>query len=84
MQCKVLSLATESAIRASREKPQRTQPLLFRPVFPTLCRLPASLLAEIRSGRRLAYPAGKGSEAIRRTMLPNSRRIRWLSASNSQ
>ena len=45
---------------------------------------PASPLAEIRSARRLAYPAGKGSEAIRRTMLPNSRRVRWLSASSSQ
>ena len=33
---------------------------------------PASLAAEICSGLRLGYPAGKGSEAIRRTMLPNS------------
>ena len=26
------------------------------------------------------YPVGKGSAAIRRSMLPNSRRVRWLSA----
>jgi len=30
------------------------------------------------------YPVCKGSAAIRRTMLPNSRRVRWLSASSSQ
>ena len=31
-----------------------------------------------------AYPVGTGSAAIRRTMLPNNRRVRWLSASSSQ
>ena len=30
------------------------------------------------------YPVCKGSAAIRRTMLPNSCRVRWLSASNNQ
>jgi hypothetical protein len=30
------------------------------------------------------YPVSKGSAAIRRSMLPNSRRVRWLSASSSQ
>ncbi len=44
----------------------------------------ASLVDEICSSLRLAYPAGKGSEAIRPTMLPNSRRVRWLSANSSQ
>jgi hypothetical protein len=36
---------------------------------------PTSLATEICSGLAFAYPAGKGSEAIRRTMLPNSRRL---------
>jgi hypothetical protein len=30
------------------------------------------------------YPAGTGSAAIRRTMLPKSRRVRWLSANRRQ
>lgn len=30
------------------------------------------------------YPVGSGSVAIRRTMLPKSRRVRWLSANSSQ
>src|SRR5664280_1600014 len=30
------------------------------------------------------YPVSKGSAAIRRSMLPNSRRVRWLSASSRQ
>ncbi len=30
------------------------------------------------------YPAGTGSAAIRHTMLANSRRVRWPSASKSQ
>jgi hypothetical protein len=34
------------------------------------------LATEICTGLRLAYPPGKGSEATRRTMLPNSRRVR--------
>jgi hypothetical protein len=45
---------------------------------------PAFLLAEIRSGRRLAYPAGKGNAAILPSMALKSRRVRWLSASSSQ
>lgn len=45
---------------------------------------PASLAAEICFRLRFAYPAGKGSEAIRRTRLPNNRRVRWLSARSSQ
>jgi hypothetical protein len=30
------------------------------------------------------YPAGKGSNSIRRSMAPNSRHVRWLSARSSQ
>ena len=30
------------------------------------------------------YPPGTGSASIRRTMLANSRRVRWLSATNRQ
>jgi len=41
----------------------------FQPVIPTLCRPPASLVAEIRSGHRLAYPAGKGNAAMSRSRL---------------
>ncbi len=44
----------------------------------------ASLVTEISFGLGLAYPAGDGSLAILRRMLPNSRRVRWLSASSSQ
>lgn len=36
-----------------------------------------------RSGCGL-YPEGKGSDSIRRTIAPNSRRVRWLSAKKSQ
>ena len=50
----MLPRATERAIRASRE-PQKPQLPLFRPVFPTIGRPPTSLVAEIPSGRRLAY-----------------------------
>jgi hypothetical protein len=32
----------------------------------------------------LGYPVGIGSSAIRRAILPNSRLVRWLSASMSQ
>jgi len=32
----------------------------------------------------LAYPAGKGSNSIRRTIDASSRRVRWLSANSSQ
>ena len=53
------------------------------PMIPTPFRH-AFLAAEICSVLRFAYPAGKVSEAIRRTMLPNNRRVRWLSASISQ
>ena len=31
-----------------------------------------------------AYPAGSGKAGIRRSMLANRRRVRWLSANNSQ
>jgi len=45
---------------------------------------PASLAAETCSGLPFAYHTGNGSEAIRRTMLTNSRRVSWLSARSSQ
>src|ERR1039457_5542626 len=32
----------------------------------------------------LGYPAGSDSPAIRRSILPNNRFVRWLSANNSQ
>jgi hypothetical protein len=32
----------------------------------------------------VSHPIGGGSAAIHRTMLPNSRRVRWLSATRSQ
>ena len=45
---------------------------------------PASPVSQIRSELRLAYPAGDGSAAILCSMLPNSRRVRWLDASSKQ
>jgi len=45
---------------------------------------PACLVAEICSGLRLTYPAGEERAAILPSMAPNSRRVRWLSASKSQ
>ncbi len=60
--------------------PQRAQPPLFRRVFSdTFAAVLPFLLTEIGSGRRRVYPAGKGSNSIRRTMAPKSRRVRWLS-----
>ncbi len=35
-------------------------------------------------GQGLSYAAGSDSTAIRRTILPKSRLVRWLSASKSQ
>jgi hypothetical protein len=52
----------------------------FSDTFPS----PVCPSLEIRSGRWLAYLAGKGSHLIRRTMVQKDRRIRWLSASSSQ
>jgi hypothetical protein len=37
---------------------------------------PACSSLEVRSGRRLAYPAGKGSAATLPSMAPNKRRVR--------
>ena len=56
--------------------------LLFHPVPHTSP--PASVVTGICTALRAAYPAGIGSAAIRRSMPPNSRRVRWLSASSSQ
>ena len=36
------------------------------------------------SGHGLSYPAGSDSTASRRTILPKSRLVRWLSASKSK
>src|ERR1017187_5491643 len=47
--------------------------LSVRPLTPSPVRFPAA-----------AYPVCIGSAAIRRTMLPNNRRVRWLSASINQ
>jgi len=45
---------------------------------------PARTSPETCSVNGSAYPVGKGSALIRRSMAPNSRRVRWLWASNSQ
>jgi len=42
------------------------------------------VIIEICSALHSPYPAGDGSIAILRSMLPKSRRVRWLSASRSQ
>ena len=83
LQCRVLPRAAEGVILASPENPKdRNCSLSPRAsdTFPS----PAYLVAEICSGLRLACPAGKGSKSIRRTIAPNSRLVRWFSASNSQ
>jgi hypothetical protein len=65
LQAKVLSRATEAAIGASRESPKdRTAPVSTRASGISL--VPAYLSTETRSGRCVAYPAGKGSKSIRR------------------
>lgn len=84
LEWKALSRATEGAIRASREDAKGRNRPSFDPGFRHFAAPLASLFAKIRSGRRLAYPAGRGGEAIRRTVLPNSRRARWLSVRNSR
>jgi hypothetical protein len=43
-----------------------------------------SVVIEICSALHSPYPAGNGSAAIFRSMLANSRRVRWLSAKSSQ
>jgi len=47
---------------------------------------PPPSLSSLKSprGRRLAYPAGKGSNSIRRTIDAKRRRVRWLSANSSR
>jgi hypothetical protein len=57
-------------------------------VFPTevldTYRFHPYLVTEICCALRAAYPAGTGSVTILCSMPPNSRRVRWLSASSSQ
>jgi hypothetical protein len=64
------------------------------PCNPQKCRLsnrsadsfshPPYLLTKICCAPRAAYPAGTGSVTILCSMAPNSRRVRWLSASSNQ
>jgi hypothetical protein len=75
LQCKVLSRATEGAIGSYRQNPKGRNCLSFDPCFDTFP-APASLVTKTRSGRRLAYPAGKGSKSICRTIAVNNRRVR--------
>ena len=46
--------------------------------------LPSWLWIDFPASRSLCYPAGSDSPAIRRSILPNNRFVRWLSANNSQ
>jgi hypothetical protein len=46
--------------------------------------LPNHLVTDISSALRLDLSAGDGSIAIFPSMLPKSRRFRWLSASSNQ
>jgi hypothetical protein len=45
---------------------------------------PTSSLTDFPATAVFTYPAGTASAAIRRTILPKSRRVRWLSANTSQ
>ena len=46
--------------------------------------VPLLALDRFPSSRSLGYPAGSDSPAIRRSILPNNRFVRWLSANSSQ
>ena len=54
----------------------------FQPISQTL--LPPHRFTETCSAPQAAYPAGDGSVTILRSMPPNNRRVRWLSARSSQ
>jgi hypothetical protein len=56
-------------------KSQSPKPPSFRPCPQNLFPSAASLVDEICSGLRLAYPAGEGSAAILHSMAPKSRRV---------
>jgi hypothetical protein len=58
---------SENAKARTRLSPDRLPPTPFRP---------DCLSLEVRSDRRSAYPAGKGSAGILPSMAPNNRRVR--------
>jgi len=66
------------------QESQSPQLLLLRPTSSDTFPSPSSLVTEICSGLRFAYPSGDGSAAIRCSIAPKRRRVRWLSASSNQ
>jgi len=75
-------------LRQPTKGPPMAPPVAQKPgsaSFQTFFQTPVRLLP-VRSAcfPAAAYPVGTASAAIRRTMLTNSRRVRWLSARSSQ
>jgi hypothetical protein len=66
--------------------PTRVPKLLSTAFSIRSCQIPLRPLLTLDRfpGHGLSYPAGSDSTAIRRTILPKSRLVRWLSASKSQ
>src|ERR1019366_8268267 len=66
--------------------PMRVPNCWSRPSHPVLSGTPPSPFALDRfpGSHSLGYPAGSDSPAIRRSILPNNRFVRWLSANSSQ
>jgi hypothetical protein len=56
----------------------------FSAISQTPLRLLPLLPAPVSFPAAAPYPVGRGSAAIRLTMLPKSRHVRWLSANSSQ
>jgi len=63
---------------ASGTKKSRLSP--FRSDFSDTSTVNSPLLSRLVSPPCHAYPSGSGKASIRRSMLPNRRRVRWLSA----
>ena len=57
---------------------------VFKQRSPTPLRPYLLLPVKMFTAQRRRYPVDTGNASIRRTMLPNNRRVRWLSASISQ
>ena len=72
-----------SRIRVPRRESPQLLTTAFLSGFVRHLSVPSCLWIDFPS-HGLSYPAGSDSTAIRRTILPKSRLVRWLSASKSQ
>jgi hypothetical protein len=76
------SLTAESSAGCGKIPKPKT--VVSPPHFSGTFHSPVSIVTEICFRLRCIYLAGDGSAAILCSMLPNRRRVRWLSASSSQ